>query len=367
METQGADASEVYYEVPHWMHLSFVIYDRPEEKRVYLRGLENKTTRVQRGHWLDSFDVGANGFLRPHEFEGSTLGSQLQNASKPNTSSFSAAGNMAATPGKAKVVQEQGQARQLILGRKFTDILEACRPRILGATIPSPLESLLTLHDFASKDEAVDQSDEKKTSIERKDYRLREWGTIDFNDISLHSRLKSSLGHSPVIRRTIRTQSITTSERSLTGEGSGSGSSSLGSNSLPSLYGTSFDRVFWDYYESPNVPARAFQMQRSASIDYDELGKSVVIDGTPGMADDSSTMSDNISKGSLGDSDTNLSIKSKTDRHAEHLKKIMDSYNVMVCQPPQEENDDMLEKNQWNESSILLAEPELVRAMKTGS
>ena len=85
------------------MHLSFVIYDRPEEKRVYLSGLENKTTRVQRAHWLDSFDIGANGFLRPHEFEGSALDSQLQNSEKPKMSSFSAAGNMAATPGKAKV------------------------------------------------------------------------------------------------------------------------------------------------------------------------------------------------------------------------------------------------------------------------
>jgi hypothetical protein len=350
------------------MHLSFVIYDRPEEKRVYLRGLENKTTPVQTGHWLDSYDISANGFLRPHEYQESTLDSQLLNSKKTNTSSFSAAGNMAATPGKAKLVQEQGQARQLISGRKFTDILEACRPRILGATMPSALQSLLNLRHYTSGNQSVNENDTKKSSIEKKDCRLREWGTIDFNDFSLHSRLKATLGSSPGIRRTIRNQSMINSDRSLkSSSDDGSGSSSFGSGSMVSLYGTSFDRVFWDYYESPNEPARAFQMQRSASIEYDELGKSVVIDGGPGTTDDSSTMSDNISKGSLGcDSETNLSVKSKIDRHADHLKKIMDSYNTMVCQPPQDDNDDLLERNQWAESSILLTEPELARTMKTG-
>lgn len=350
------------------MHLSFVIYDRPEEKRVYLSGLENKTTRVQTGHWLDAFDIGANGFLRPQEVEESTLDSQLLHSKMPNTSSFSAAGNMAATPGKAKVVQEQGQARQLISGRKFTDILEACRPRMLGATLPSPLQSLLTLRDVASTNQAVNGSDTKKPSIEKNDYRLREWGTIDFNDVSLHSRLKASIGNSPGIRRAIRNQSIINSDRSFSSSyDEGSSSSSVGSSSFMSGHGTSFDRVFWDYYESPSAPARAFQMQRSASIEYDELGKNFVIDGGPGTIDDSSTMSDNISKGSLaGDSEAHLPVKSKIDSHADQLKKIMDSYNTMVCQPAQEDNDDLLERNQWNESTILLTEPELLRAMKTG-
>lgn len=346
------------------MHLSFVIYDRPEEKRVYLSGLENKTTRVQTGHWLDAFDIGANGFLRPQAFQESTLGNQLLNSKTSKTSSFSAAGNKAATPGKAKVVQEQGRSRQLISGRKFTDILEACRPRILGATMPSPLQSLLAVRDFANSKHGVDKNDAKKTSVEKKDGRLREWGTIDFNDISFHSRSKPTLG-SPGIRRMIRNQSMITSDRSLNSD-DGSGSGSFGSNSMLSMHGTSFDRVFWDYYDTPNVPAKAFQMQRSVSIEYDELGKSVVIHGGPGTIDDSSTMSDNISKGSLGDSDTNLSTKSKIDSHADHLRKIMDSYNTMVCQRPQEDNDDMLERRQFSDSTMLLNERELSGSMKSG-
>lgn len=351
------------------MHLSFVIYDRPEEKRVYLSGLESKTTRVQTGHWLDAYDIGANGFLRPNEFREPTMDSQLLNSKKVNTSSFSAAGNMAATPGKAKVVQQQGQARQLISGRKFTDILEACRPRILGATIPSPLENLLTSRHFANGNRAAKGKDAKDVSVEKKDSRLREWGTIDFSDFSLHSRLKATLG-SPGVRRSIRNHSIIHSDRSSINSGDdGSHALSLGSksSSIVSAYGTSFDRVFWDYYESPNVPAKAFQMQRSASIEYDELGKSVVIDGGPGTTDDSSTISDNISKGSLGgDSETNLSVKSKIDRHTDHLKKIMDSYNTMVCQTPHDDDDELSERNQWHDSTMLSPEPEVARTMKGG-
>lgn len=355
------------YEVPHWMHLSFVIYDRPEEKQVYLSGLENKTAPVQTGHCLDAYDIGPNGFLRPHEFQESTLDSQLQNSKTSNPSSFSAAGNMAATPGRAKLVQEQGQARQLISGRKFTDILEACTPRMLGATLPSPLESVLTLRDFASGNQAGSENETKKQSTEETDYLLREWGTIDFNDFSLHSRLKTTLGNSPLIRRKILRQSMINSDRSLSSGIDGSVSSSLGSSPMLNAYGKSFDRVFWDYYEPPKVPAAAFQMQRSASIEYEEDSKSVVINGGPGITDDSSTLSDNVSKGSLGvESEINLSMKSKIDRHRDHLKKIMDSYNEIVCQPPQDVNGDLGERNQWPESSMFVTEPDLARTMKTG-
>jgi hypothetical protein len=126
VEKQGLNASGAYYEVPHWMHLSFVIYDRPEEKRVYLSGLEEKTAPLQTCSWLDAYNIGANGFLRPQKFPQSILDNQYSSPKKKitsRTSSFSVLGNRAATPGKAKLVQEQGQARQLISGRKFRDIL----------------------------------------------------------------------------------------------------------------------------------------------------------------------------------------------------------------------------------------------------
>jgi len=344
------------------MHLSFVIYDRPEEKRVYLSGLEDKTTRVQTGHWLNAYDIGPNGFLRPHSTPGSPI-------LTPKTSSFSAAGNRAATPGKAKLVQEQGQARQLISGRKFRDILEACRPRVLGASMPSALQSLLNLRDFASEKEAGQKNGtapHAKKSFIDKESRLREWGTVDFNDLTLHSRLKASLGNSPSMRRSVRNQSMINPNKSFTSSDDGSRSSSFGTTSMSSAYGTSFDRVFWDYYESPMAPTRAFQMQRSSSLEFDELGKSFLIDGGPGTNDDSTTMSDNMSKGSLGgDSETNISVKSKTEKHADQLKKIMDSYNEMVCLPPLEENDDLGERNQWADPVMLSAEPELASTTKT--
>jgi len=350
------------------MHLSFVIYDRPEEKRVYLRGLENKTTPVHIGHWFYTYDRVANGFLRPYKFHESTLDSQ--HISSKN-SSFSAAGNMAATPGKAKLVQEQGQARQLISGRKFTDILEACRPRIPGATLPHPLKSLLSLRIFEIGDQAVNENRTKESSIEKKDCRLREWGTIDLNEYSLHSRFKIHKGSGFGLKKVVRNQSIINSDRSFSFSGSddGSDSSSLGSRSLVSTHGNSFDRVFWDYYEIPNTRARAFHMQRSPSIKYDELGKNVIVDGSFEAIDDSSTMSGNISNVCLsfgGDSKNNLSISTKTDRHKEYLYKFMDSYNTVVCQPPHEGNDDMIESNHRHDS-MLLGEPDNVRMQKNGA
>ena len=358
------------------MHLSFVIYDRPEEKRVYLRGLEDKTTRVKTNSWLDAYNIGANGFLRPQNFQQDPTTPGMRNLKPKPSSSFSAVGNRAATPGKAKVVQEQGQARQLISGRKFRDILEACRPRELGASMPSALQSILNLRDFVKENEAEQKNGmalPKKSSAEKTNCRLREWGTVDFNDLTVHSRVKSNRPQSPsqsLVRRSIKNQFAINPDRSSSSTGSsneGSRSSSFGSHSILSANGTSFDRVFWDYYESPKAPMRAFQMQRSSSIELDELDKSVFIDGGPGATDDSTTVSDNMSKGSLGgDSETNLSVKSKTERHADQLRKIMDSYNSMVCRPPIEENDEIGERNQWPDSVMLAAETELASSTKTG-
>jgi len=375
-EKQGIDAGETYYEVPHWMHLSFVIYDRPEEKQVYLSGLEDKNTPLQSSSWLDAYDIRANGFLRPPKFrQNITQGTQSLNPKTSMNSSFSAVGNRAATPGKAKLIQEQGQARQLISGRKFRDILEACRPRELGASMPSALQSLLNLRDFARENEAEKNNGTAllKKPFKETDCRLREWGTVDFNDLTLHSRLKSSRSLSPsqiLVRRSIKNQFMTNSDKSFSSNDESSGSSSFRSNSILSTHGTSSDRVFWDYYESPKTPMRAFEMQRSSSIELDELSESVFIDGGPGTTDDSTAVSDNMSKGSLGDdSASNLAVKSKSEKQADQLRKIMDSYNSMVCRPPIEENDEIGEMNQWPDSLMFAptTEPELASTTKSGA
>ena len=367
-ETQGVDTGGKYYEVPHWMHLSFVTYDRPEEKRVYLNGLEDNKAPVQNSSWLDNFDIGANGFLRPHNFQRTvvtTAGPVPRNQSP--RSSFSLAGNKAATPGKAKTVQEQGQARQLISGRNFRDILEASRPRQLRASLPSSLESLISLKQFAVDTKLAKKNGSKlpgKKKFTDKDVRLREWGTVEFGDIlSLQAMSTSSRSPSPstsLLKMASINQSLIKAEHSQNSDEI-SAASSLASSPLSTTYGTSFDRVFWDYYDSPKTPGRALQIQRSPSFEFDRAS----IEGD--RSNDSVATSD---KSSIGDeSDTSVTVKSKADKHAEQLRKFMDAYNSTVCAPQvQDDISEVGEKSQWPDAVGLsgTSDTELANAPKTG-
>ncbi|KAL3920504.1 MAG: hypothetical protein SGILL_003231 [Bacillariaceae sp.] len=335
-ESHGIDTGGKYYEVPHWMHLSFVTYDRPEEKKTYLSGLEDKKASVRNDVWLDGFHVGANGFLRPHNLN--KFESNLSGASQSPRSSFSLVGNRAATPGKAKTVQEQGQARQLISGRSFRDILEASRPRKLGASLPSALESLIILKQFAidtklAKKNGMNPPGKKKFT--EKEVRLREWGTIEFGEFTpLQAMSMSSRSPSPstsILKMAGINPAMIKAERSQNSDEI-SPSSSFASSPISSTYGTSFDRVFWDYYDSPKTPGRALQIQRSPSF---ELLVSLEGDRETNH-DDSIATSDKSSVGD--DSDTSVSMKSKGDKHAEQLLKFMEGYDAIVCAPQAEDD-----------------------------
>jgi hypothetical protein len=347
------------------MHLSFVTYDRPEEKRVYLSGLEDKTAPVQTSSWLDAYEIGANGFLRPHLFQQDVSPTSPVLKSQSPKSSFSAVGNKAATPGKAKVVQERGQARQLISGRNFRDILEACRPRVLGASLPSSLESLLSLKEFAIETKTARRNGTdppSKRVFPHRDVRLKEWGTVDFSELPLHAMGKSSRGNSPspsLLKMSIVNQSTMKPEKSQSSDDA-SNASSYGSTPVSSTYGTSFERVFWDYYDSPKTPG--LQIQKSPSFELDHRS----IEGETN--EDSVVASDNASKSSIGgDSDTNQSQKSKVEKQAEYLKKFMDAYNTTVCTAHIQENSiELEEKPQWSESVALGQELEVAITPKSG-
>jgi hypothetical protein len=336
------------------MHLSFVTYDRPEEKRVYLSGLEEETTPVQTNSWLDAYDIGANGFLRPQPFH-QPEESQSSPVLKPQspTSSFSAAGNKAATPGKAKLVQERGQARQLISGRNFRDILEASRPRMLGACIPSSLESLLQLKQLGLEAKTTKKNGKehpRRKTIGDKDIRLKEWGSVDFSELPF----PASRGNSPspsLLKMAVLSQSAIRSEKSQNIDDASSASSYP---TASSPYGTSFDRVFWDYYESPKTPGRAFQIQRSPSLEFDNSST----DYGNEMNEDSIIVSDNASRSSGGgESESNVSHRSKVERYVEQLKKFMEAYDATVCSPTLQENSiDMGDKPTICSDTIVVSE-----------
>jgi hypothetical protein len=304
---------------------------------VYLSGLEDTHKPVQTSSWLDGFDVGPNGFLRPHRIQQNEPSTGAEPKPHSPRSSFSLAGNKAATPGKASLVQERGQARQLISGRNFRDILEACRPRQLGASLPLPLKSLLSLKQFAISKEAAEMMipsiPTKESATE--DVRLREWGTVDFGDMmQLQAFSRSSRSPSPstrIFQLSSTTQSNPKHDKTQIGDSVSPGSS-FGSSPLSSSYGgTSFDRVFWDYYDSPKTPRRAFQIQRSPSFEFDEAS----IEIEKEMNDDSMLASDNASKSSHGgESDTIVSQSSKVEKHIEQLRQFMDAYDTKMCKQP---------------------------------
>jgi hypothetical protein len=316
------------------MHLSFVEYDRPEEKRVYLSGLEDRAAPVQTTSWFDFYDVGANGFLRPHLYQLDVTPTAIELERTPSVSSFSAAGNKAATPGKAKVVQEHGQARQLISGRNFRDILEACRPRILGASLPTPLQSLLSLKLYSMElNEAKSKGNfPAKKRFTDVNIRLREWGAVDFNELPSEGLSKASRGGSPSPSAPFlfSAQSRVGSKGDRNDEVSVA--SSYSSTPGSSKYGTSYDRLFWDKYESPKTPLRAFQIQRSASLDLDVSNRRAYFE--PTTSEEFAIMLDNSSARTIDDdSDRKQMQPPAVDKHADYLRKFMDSHDSMICGP----------------------------------
>jgi hypothetical protein len=350
------------------MHLSFVTYDRPEEKRLYLQGLEDDSSApVQASSWLDSYELGPNGFAVPC-FQ--NIDNMLGPQNKPQhttSSSFSAAGNKAATPGKAKAVQERGQARQLITGRNFRDILEAARPRVLDSSIPSALDSILKIGDLSKRN--ASRLELTMTEQGKKNSSLREWGAVDFQDLPSGGGSRSSRGSSPspsMLRLTGRSFSKTSLLDPSQSSDDGSNSSRYTDSPTSSQYG-SYDRLFWEYYEAPKPPSSAFQLQRSLSLDYETFQPTLGTDSLEGE-DSVSLATDAASKSSLGgDSDTE-SQKSKADKRVEALQQFMKKYDSMVCGSFNlTEPAPAAETSHWSDSVVLGDQVELSAASQTGA
>jgi hypothetical protein len=321
------------------MHLSFINYDRDEnhhngEAKRQASGVNNLSQL-----WLDSFEVAANGVLRPRKDTSFTHDphSPSMNPKSP-TSTFSALGNAAATPGKAKSTRE----RQLISGRNFRDILEATAPRISGINMPSALSSLLRLKQVVEDAEKAKLSGMEWTSNKalEKHVPLREWGTVDFQEFGVKPIHKSNRHEGGNIRKL----SIDLNDKS---EGSESGSAS---SSFVSQISSMFDRVLWGQLDSPVNTKKALQIQRSPSLEFEKLDDSHNVDSDAALSEDSMSVStDNgsrISEGqgegdvwtggndtNAGDNDTNASRQKKREKQAENLKRIMAARDAKFFAP----------------------------------
>lgn len=311
------------------MHLSFISYDREETNTGGGKSNPQDDGGLKiKNEWYDFFEIGANGFLHPKVDPNAANAAE----SKP-TSSFSAAGNLAATPGKKKSTQE----RQLISGRDFRDILEACRPRMSGMRMPSALTSLLRLQQLVMTGESAQTQTKSNQRSTDKAKPLREWGAIDFSEMVLTPPMtRSTRGESPINRRSPSTVGND-------GDGSESGSNSSMASHLSSLFGISYDRVLWEQYESPATKKKAIQIQRSPSLEFDTSSHILRKDSDAARSQDSLSLdTDNVSRSSRGKSpdlelewrEENEGDESRASKHAkrvESLRKMMNAMDASSC------------------------------------
>ena len=358
------------------MHLSFINYDREENN--HSGGAKRQASGVNNLSqlWLDSFEVAANGVLRPrkdtsfpHDPHSSTM------KPKSPTSTFSALGNAAATPGKAKSTRE----RQLISGRSFRDILEATAPRISGINMPSALSSLLRLKQVVEDVEKEKLSGMEWTSNNKaleKHVPLREWGTVDFQEFGVKPIHKSNRHEGGNIRKL----SIDLNDKS-EGSESGSASSSFVSQ-MSSMFGMSYDRVLWGQLDSPVNTKKALQIQRSPSLEFEKLDDSHNVDSDTPTDDSMSVSTDNGSRLSggqgedavwtgdddtnAGDNDTNASRQTKREKHAEKLKRIMTARDAKFFAPLPMKVDPTGDVSLVRPDTTISSDSDLATTPKTG-
>ena len=170
IEKEGVDTNKVYYEIPHWSNLSFLAYDSEHGDEEVVENITSFDMEMRQ------IQIGPNGFLIPKA-------AKLKNETAPPASpakTFCIIGNNKANP--PPTAASQRQQRQLISGRDFKDILEACRPKNSTYSLPSPLLNLLKMsHNERQTGKKTEQEDEKEYS---EPTRLTEWGTVDFQEIS---------------------------------------------------------------------------------------------------------------------------------------------------------------------------------------
>jgi hypothetical protein len=210
--------------------------------------------------------------------------------------------------------------------------------------MPSVLVSLLKLHQLASDLERVRLSGAelkvKKRQSDDRNVPLREWGTVDFAEISLHSKSKSLVrGDSPSGRKVPIEGAADKSEES----DSGSNSSSFASH-VSSMFGISYDRLLWDHMDSPTTMNKTIQIQRSPSFEFDKLQSSLPLDSDKALSEDSVSLgTSNTSsegKGSsvgdadwVGDNDANASRLRASEKHVESLRRMMEEHDANACAP----------------------------------
>ena len=283
VDKKGRSSEHQYYEVPHWMHLSFVSYDSddlhlPLEEHAPIALNDIRSPKPEK-ETAKTMMVAANGFVLPAFSDRQEAPAVLTTLDLPHAASksFTALANIAASP---KVSKSKSQQRALIEGRDFQDILEACRPRKIHS-LPSPLISQLSMKAMQTslhhpQRNSTEVSTQSYPNIEQRlrrvdghhapeTLRLNEWGTVDFDDISMATpRLCAS--HNSVCGPS------GTNNSESSGKSPSSVSSSFASH-FPNALGKSFDHIspqsanFSNHSKSLPISVEVgIQLQRTPSL-----------------------------------------------------------------------------------------------------
>jgi len=285
VEIEDVDSQEQYYEVPHWMHLSFVSYESDES--VFIDHLfeaeEHKEDRKLQGNFA-GLEIAANGFLLPRSSDASNNDEVSVSSPLLGSMSFSARGNAAASPLRRKSPKpEMSRERQLIAGRDFRDILDACRPRNAGA-IPSALVAILEMQ-VTPKGGVLTDDDCDSTGHTSTGSRtgLQEWGALEFDDLiksgsPVRKEVRSSsMGHeydrlSPSLLGRSPPRGAYAHHGGCSPDDS-SHASSIASQISSSVLGLSYDRPYLAHKGSPSFGE--VQLQRSPSLEIEILANDV--------------------------------------------------------------------------------------------
>lgn len=256
-ESEVPANQEPDYEVPHWMHLSFVSYE--SDQAVFVDNLFEKGQVSDGNHFSednDGMEILPNGFLLPRRQERAKVEDTPLSPGRGSVQfGISAASGLSPTR-KTKIVSQE---RQLIAGRDFNDILEACRPRD-GTKLPSALTAILEIEG-----EMRDDEPSKKRSDQ-----IEEWGAVEFT--SLKASLKPSQSPSPSLVLTPSTSVAQSPQRrdSLdisikASPGASSHSSSFASQLSGIVLGVSNE------IKEVDCDVSGLKLQRTPSLEFDGL------------------------------------------------------------------------------------------------
>jgi hypothetical protein len=117
---------------------------------------------------------------------------------------------------------------------------------------------------------------------------------------------------------------------------------------VSSMLSMSYDRVLWDHCDSPSTIRKSIKIQRSPSMEFDQLHISLPLDSDTAFSEDSISLDlegiDTASRSSTGrasvgageaewtgDNDTNESRVSKREKHGENLRRMMEAHDTKSC------------------------------------